>query len=108
MIRIDYTNTWQHVMNRARRVGRSFKINGLNRYNSVSSKDRKFKDRLEHIESNILKGQTKTLILPINQSSNQPNQLNRFKPINLYDDQGDVVFGFLSPGELAQFVINGV
>jgi len=47
------------------RVGASF---GLNRYSSVSSavrrvktklqKDRKFKTRLEHIESNILKGQT--------------------------------------------------
>jgi len=47
------------------RVGAGF---GLNRYSSVSSavmrvktklqKDRKFKDRLEHIESNILKGQT--------------------------------------------------
>jgi len=52
------------------RVGAGF---GLNRYSSVSSavmrvktkvqKDRKFKDRLEHIESNILKGQTKTLNL---------------------------------------------
>ena len=49
------------------RVGAAF---GLNRYSSVSSavmrvktklqKDRKFKDRLEHIENNILKGQTKT------------------------------------------------
>jgi REP element-mobilizing transposase RayT len=49
------------------RVGASF---GLNRYSSVSSavmrvktkfqKDRKFKERLAHIESNILKGQTKT------------------------------------------------
>ena len=47
------------------RVGANF---GLNQYSSVSSavtrvkaklqKDRKFKDRLEHIESNILKGQT--------------------------------------------------
>jgi len=47
------------------RVGEKF---GLNQYSSVSSavtrvkaklqKDRKFKDRLEHIESNILKGQT--------------------------------------------------
>jgi chromosomal replication initiation ATPase DnaA len=47
------------------RVGAGF---GLNRYSSVSSavmrvktklqKDRKFKDRLEHIESNILKSQT--------------------------------------------------
>jgi hypothetical protein len=46
------------------RVGANF---GLNQYSSVSSavtrvkaklqKDRKFKDRLEHIESNILKGQ---------------------------------------------------
>ena len=46
------------------RVGEKF---GLNQYSSVSSavtrvkaklqKDRKFKDRLEHIESNILKGQ---------------------------------------------------
>ena len=49
------------------RVGAGF---GLNRYSSVScavmrvktklQKDRKFKDRLEHLESNILKGQTKT------------------------------------------------
>jgi hypothetical protein len=47
------------------RVGAGF---GLHRYSSVSSavmrektklqKDRKFKDRLKHIESNILKGQT--------------------------------------------------
>ena len=47
------------------RVGAGF---GLNRYSSVSSavrrvktklqKDRKFKTRLEHIENNILKGQT--------------------------------------------------
>ena len=47
------------------RVGEKF---GLNQYSSVSSavtrvkaklqKDRKFKDCLEHIESNILKGQT--------------------------------------------------
>ncbi len=36
------------------------------------------------------------------------NSINLIKPINLYNDQGDVVFGFLSPGELAQFVINGV
>ncbi len=49
------------------RVGAGF---GLNRYSSVSSavmrvkiklqKDRKFKDRLEYIANNILKGQTKT------------------------------------------------
>jgi putative transposase len=49
------------------RVGAGF---GLNRYSSVSSavmrvktklqKDRKFKDHIEHIKSNILKGQTKT------------------------------------------------
>ncbi len=47
------------------RVGAGF---GLNRYSSVSSavmrvktklqKDKKLKDRLEHIENNILKGQT--------------------------------------------------
>ena len=47
------------------RVGANF---GLNQYSSVSSvvlrvktkllKDRKFKERLAHIESNILKGQT--------------------------------------------------
>jgi len=47
------------------RVGEKF---GLNQYSSVSSavtrvkaklqKDRKFKDCLEHIESNILKNQT--------------------------------------------------
>ena len=47
------------------RVGAKF---GLNQYSSVSSavmrvktklqEDRKFKDRLEHIESNIFKGQT--------------------------------------------------
>lgn len=47
------------------RVGANF---GLNQYSSVSSavirvkaklqEDRKFKDRLQHIESNILKGQT--------------------------------------------------
>ena len=47
------------------RVGAGF---GLNRYSSVSSavmrvktklqKDRKFKDRLEYIESNIVKSQT--------------------------------------------------
>jgi chromosomal replication initiation ATPase DnaA len=47
------------------RIGAGF---GLNRYSSVSSvvmrvktklqKDRKFKARLAHIESNILKGQT--------------------------------------------------
>ncbi len=49
------------------RVGAGF---GLNRYSSVSSafmrvktklqKDKKLKDHLEHIENNILKGQTKT------------------------------------------------
>ena len=49
------------------RVGAGF---GLNRYSSVSSavvriktklqKDKKLKDRLEHIKNNILKGQTKT------------------------------------------------
>jgi len=49
------------------KIGADF---GLNRYSSVSSavmrvknrlqKDRKFKNRLEQIESNILKGQTKT------------------------------------------------
>jgi hypothetical protein len=49
------------------RVGAGFE---LNRCSSVScavmrvktklQKARKFKDRLEHIESNILKGQTKT------------------------------------------------
>jgi REP element-mobilizing transposase RayT len=49
------------------RVGAGF---GLNRYSSVSSavmrvktklqKDKKLKDRLEHIENKILKGQTKT------------------------------------------------
>ena len=49
------------------RIGAGF---GLNRYSTVSSAvmrvkanlqmDRKFKDRLAHIESNILKGQTKT------------------------------------------------
>jgi len=48
-------------------VGAAF---GLNRNSSVSSavmrvktklqKNRKFTDRLEHIENNILKGQTKT------------------------------------------------
>jgi putative transposase len=47
------------------RVGANF---GLNQYSSVSSavirvkaklqEDRKFKDRLQHIESNILKSQT--------------------------------------------------
>ena len=52
------------------RVGAGF---GLNRYSSVSSavmrvkvklqKDRKFKDRLEYIANNILKGQTTTPIL---------------------------------------------
>jgi hypothetical protein len=54
------------------RVGAGF---GMNRYSSVSSavmrvktklqKDRKFKDRLKHIENNILKDQTKT---PISES----------------------------------------
>ena len=49
------------------RVGAGF---GLNRYSSVSSavmrikiklqKDRKFRDHLQYIENNILKGQTKT------------------------------------------------
>ena len=57
------------------KIGASF---GLNRYSSVSSavmlvkrklqKDRKFKNRLEHIESSILKGQTKTLIFSFDQS----------------------------------------
>jgi hypothetical protein len=52
------------------RVGAGF---GMNRYSSVSSavmrvktklqKDRKFKKRLAHLESNILKSQTKTPIL---------------------------------------------
>ena len=75
-----------HVMNRARRGGTLFLIRsmrseplmrfgagfGLNRYSSASNalrrvktklqKDRKFKARLDCIESNTVKGQTKTLI----------------------------------------------
>jgi hypothetical protein len=69
-LRIDYPNAWHHVMNRARRRYDLFidKADYQHQYSSVSStvirvkkmlqKDRKFKDRLQYIESNILKGQT--------------------------------------------------
>ena len=32
----------------------------------------------------------------------------QFLWLNLDNDQGDVVFGFLSPGKLIQFLINGI
>ena len=42
------------------------------------------------------------------QSNSQPDQRILLKPIDFYNYQGNIVFGFLAPGELIEFVVNGV